>query len=279
MTIPQPDRRHLLEQMEMAENYQKSRRIGHCVADFNCISHCIIFTLSVPNCPEHYSKCSQEHISICPDCVNIIRTLDEIKDKVEKIFDLDLRTEVKYDFENSSEHMMEWSRHNIRSAQQDHAKTKIISEMEIDEAFCTFDWDQKISPQEYRESQKKYFGKKRMSVFIGSLVWKNKSKTPVVDTVTTTTSSTYHFSTHSYILTLTSASQTKIDTVSAGEIILRQFQADFPHIKELHKRTDNAGNFPSHSTPKVERVICQKVSLLRIISMSITYVLYYVDRS
>ena len=98
----------------------------------------------------------------------------------------------------------------------------------------------------------------------------------MVDTVTTTTSSTYHFSTQSYILTLNSASQTEIDALSAGEIILRQFQADFPHIKKLHKRTDNAGNFSSHSTPAAERVSCQKLSLLYIISMFITCVLYCV---
>ena len=139
IVIPQADRRCLLKQMEMAESYQKSRHIGHCVTNSNCISHCTTLALSVHNYAEHYSKCSREHTSICPDCVNIIQTLDEIKDKIEKIFDLVLRAEVKYDFENTSEHIMEWPRHNICSSQQDHAKTKIISEMEIDEAFPDLD--------------------------------------------------------------------------------------------------------------------------------------------
>ena len=44
--------------------------------------------------------------------------------------------------------------------QQDCEKTKIISQMVTDEAFGTFDWVQKILPQEYRESQRKYYGKK-----------------------------------------------------------------------------------------------------------------------
>ena len=260
MAIPQADRRRLLKQMEMAENYQKSRHTGHCIANSNCTSHCTTFALSDPNCAEHYSNCSQEHMSICSECSNIIRTLDEIKENVDKISDPDLHAEVKYDFENAAEHIIEWSRHNIRSAQQDHEKTKIISKMEVDEAFCTFDWGQKILPQEHRESQKKYFGKKGMSVFIGSFVWKNKSTSPVENDTTTNTSSTRSLATESYIVALTNASQTEIDTLSAGEIILKQFQADYPHIKTLHKRTDNAGNFSSHGTPEAERVICQRVS-------------------
>ena len=65
MAIPQADRRRLLKQMEMAENYQKSRYTGHCIANSNCTSHCTTFALSDPNCAEHYSNCSQEHMSIC----------------------------------------------------------------------------------------------------------------------------------------------------------------------------------------------------------------------
>ena len=49
-------------------------------------------------------------------------------------------------------------------------------------------------------------------------------------------------------------------TLSAGDIITTQFKTDYPHIKNLHKRTDNAGNFSSHATPEVERLICERVS-------------------
>ena len=199
-------------------------------------------------------------MSICSEYLNIIRTLDEIKENVDKISDPELHAEVKYDFENAAEHIIEWSRHNIRSTQQDHEKTKIISKMEVDVAFCTFDWSEKSLPQEYRESQKKYCGKKGMSVFIGSFVWKNESTSPVENYATTSTSSTRIFATESYIVALTNASQTEIETLGADEIILKQFQADYPHIKTLHKRTDNAGNFSSHGTPEAERVICQRVS-------------------
>ena len=149
--------------------------------------------------------------------------------------------------------------------------------MEIDEAFCTFDWGQKILPQEYRESQKKYFGKKGMSVFVGSFVWKEGSSTAIIDIAETTNNSSVPvFSTASYILALINASQTEIDTLSAGEIVLKQFKDDYWHIKRLHKQTDNASNFSSHATPEAEKVICERVSLCYIRNLDIANVLYCV---
>ena len=98
MAIPQVDRNRLLKQMEMGEQYQKSRHIGHCAANSNCISHCTVFALSDPNCKNHYSQCSQAHTSVCAEFINIVQTLDEIKQKIEKISGQDLQTELKYDF-------------------------------------------------------------------------------------------------------------------------------------------------------------------------------------
>jgi hypothetical protein len=126
--------------------------------------------------------------------------------------------------------------------------------MATDEAFCTFDWGQKILPQENRESQKKYFGKKGMSVLIGSFIWKNEPTSPTMNSTTTAIQPTDIFSSQSYILALTNAAQTELDTLSGGELILQQFKADYPHINKLHKRTDNAGNFSTHATPEAERV-------------------------
>ena len=93
--------------------------------------------------------------------------------------------------------------------------------MRTDEAFSTFDWDQKILPQEYRKSQKKYFGKRGMSVFIGSFVLQNDSPSPTVNTPTSTTSAACTISTQSFIIAITNATQTGVDTLNAGEFILQ----------------------------------------------------------
>ena len=133
--------------------------------------------------------------------------------------------------------------------------------MKNDEPFCTFDWGQKILPQEYRGKQSTYFGKKGMSVLIGSLVWKNSTTHAVVSSSTSTPS----LCTKSCIIALTNAAQTDLDSFSESEIILKQFKEDYAHIKKLHKRTDNAGNFASHATPEVEKIICDRVSFFCIL--------------
>lgn len=224
MPIPQAERKRLLKQIDMAEQYQKIRHNGHCSGDADCITHCTTFGLSDSKCVEHSSNCDHAHITHCPDCINIIVTLDEINQKIQKITDKDIEREARFDFENSSEHIVEWSRHNLRAARQDTEKKSIISQMDEVEAFCTFDWSQKILPQEYREAQSTYFGKKGMSVLVGSFFWKNPEPrlTSVVSTTTSLSPPTY--STESYIVAITNAAQTELDSLSAGEIITKQFK-------------------------------------------------------
>lgn len=220
IAYPQADRKRLLKQMEMGESYQKSRHAKHCEMHSDCITHCTIFALSDPNCAEQYLQCNQEDTAVCSDCNNILETLDEIKQRSENIVDPELQADAAYDFENASEHIMEWFRHNVRAAQQDFEKTKIISTMGIDEAFCTFDRGQKILPQEYRESQKKSISEKKgMSILVGSFVWKSGSTSAVFQNTASIANISHNFRTESYILAITHASQTEIDTLSGGEII------------------------------------------------------------
>ena len=259
MPVPQTDRKRLIKQIDMAEQYQKIRHIGHCSDDAECISHCTTFGLSDFECADHYSHCNHVHTVHCPDCINIIVTLDEISQKIQKFTDKDIQREARFDFENALEHIIEWSRHNLRAARQDAEKKSIISQMDNDEAFCTFDWGQKILPQKYRESQSTYFGKKGMSVLVGSFVWKNHAPRLARKSTTTTSLPPLTYSTELYIVAISDAAQTELDTLSASEIIAKQFKIDHPHIKKLHKRSDNAGNFSSHSTPEAEKVICERV--------------------
>ena len=103
--------------MDMVEKYQTTRHSTYCSYDPACITHCITLALSGPNCAEQYPKCNHVHANICCDCINVILTLDEIEGKIEQIFDKDVQVEVKYDFQNVSENIIEWSGHNLRAAQ------------------------------------------------------------------------------------------------------------------------------------------------------------------
>ena len=201
------------------------------------------------------------HVLGCPDCIIIILTHDEISQNIEENTDKDIQREVKFGYENASEYIVKWSRHNLRATRQDAEEKFIISRMDQDEAFCVFDWGQKFLSQEYREAQSTYFGRRGMLVLVRSFVWKD-SMPPLATTMTTiTTFSPTTFSTESYILPFTSAVQTGLDSLSASEIITKQLKADHPHILKLHKRTDNAEKFSLHSMAEVQKVVCEQVSL------------------
>ena len=128
-------------------------RSGTVVTSSNCITHCTTFTFSDSKFTQHYPNCTHAHVLDCPDCIIIILTHDEISQTIEKITDKDIQREVKFGYENASEYIVEWSRHNLRATRQDAEEKSIISQMDQDEAFCMFDWGQKFFPQEYEGAQ------------------------------------------------------------------------------------------------------------------------------
>lgn len=65
--------------------------------------------------------------------------------------------------------------HRVRAAQQEQQKMNYINQMDEATAFLTVDWSQKILPQQFREGQSSYFGKKGMSVLVGSFAFKEPS--------------------------------------------------------------------------------------------------------
>ena len=107
MPIPQTDRKRLLKRIDIAEKYKKIRHSGHCADDADCIIDCTIFDLAHSKCTEHYSNCNHAHTTRCPDCMNIIVTLDEISQHIQKIADKDIAQEAMFDFENASVHIVE----------------------------------------------------------------------------------------------------------------------------------------------------------------------------
>ena len=100
----------------MAEQYQKTRHCGHCSSNSNCITHCTTFGLSDPQCAQYRSDCSHTHTLDFSDCINIILTLDEIGQKIANINDKSMQRGTTFNFENALEHIIEWSRHNLRAA-------------------------------------------------------------------------------------------------------------------------------------------------------------------
>ena len=106
-----------------------------------------------------------------------------------------------------------------------------------------------------------------MSVLIDSFVWKSSTTEAAIPSFTPISS----LCTESYRIALTNAAQTDLDSLSESEVLLKQFKEDHAHIKKLHKRTGNAGNFFSHVTPEVEKMICDRVSFSYVLTIYICH--------
>jgi len=55
-------------------------------------------------------------------------------------------------------------------------KRRNINELDNTTAFLTVDWSQKVLPQQFREGQSSYFGKRDMSLLVGCFVFKGVSE-------------------------------------------------------------------------------------------------------
>ena len=263
MLILQIDRKCLIKQIDIAEQYQKVRHSDHCSEDSNCITHCTTFGLSDSKFTQHYPNCTHAHVLYCPDSIIIILIHDEINQTIEKITDKDIQREIKFGYENASEYIVEWSHHNttfvlldkmLRRSPSSHRWTKVGLSVCLTGV--------KNSCYKSTEKLKVHILEKRgMLVLVGSFVWKDSMPTLATTMTTITAFSPATFSTYSYILAFTGAVQTGLDSLSAGEIITKQLKVDHPHILKLHKRTDNAEKFSSHSMAEVQKVVCEQVSL------------------
>ncbi|CAF1452991.1 unnamed protein product [Rotaria sordida] len=172
-SIPQTEKKRLQKQVDMGILYQKHGYSQHCEEHAMCSYHCINFALSDPTIKEFQSSCSTQHTERCTECDNILFTLAEIEYHISNVIDLEYRQELLYDFHNASESIIELFRHILRGVCQDNEKTKIIKNLSLDSTFAVFDWGQKIVPQRYREPQREYYGKKGLSILVGSFVVRN----------------------------------------------------------------------------------------------------------
>ena len=107
MSIPQAHRKRLLKQIEIGEQYQKTIHTGHCSENADCITHFATFGLSDPKCPKQHCSCSHLHNSDCPDCITIVCTSDEFRERIETISNEEIKRKIKYDFDNESQHTEE----------------------------------------------------------------------------------------------------------------------------------------------------------------------------
>ena len=186
----------------------------------------------------------------CPECNDIIATIDKILDQAEKKND----PEVLYDVRQNIDAIVEWIQHSLRGVQQDRAKRdgmKCLDNLEY--AFWLKDWAQKVLPSTFREKQSDYFGKKGMSVHVDVFFQKNE-KGKLTKLV--------------YFTVIFRCEQDMLSTLNVAHHVLQQYNIDNPQynidnpqVKKLLIKSDNAGCYSAGSAFQAEWKICKTLGI------------------
>ena len=99
------------------------------------------------------------------------------------IDDIELRQELLYDIKLSRTYIIEWMCHVLRGVRQEKAKLYAISQLDPSCVIWLSDWAQKVIPSMFREGQRDYFGKKRMSVHVDVLPTKAVASSELMKSV------------------------------------------------------------------------------------------------
>ena len=139
----------------------------------NVPDHCCVYALSDNKQPPFSSKCNHLHDHSCSFSEQLKSTLASIKSFVnssaEKLPD-DERDDVIFTCQQSIAAIEAWKQHQLRSIQQDKARTDILAQLDENSVLITQDWAMKFLPQKYRETQTDWFRKRGISWHLSVVV-------------------------------------------------------------------------------------------------------------
>ena len=139
-----------------------------------------------------------------------------------------------YDSDIAIKDVIEYIKHLVRDAQQSKAKSYAFDKIDSNSALWLRDFSKKIIPIKYRESQKKYFGKKGMTLEV-------------------------------YMTAATRCDQAMSEALALADLLLNEFKKEHPHIENIYGKSDNAGSYHGNFAAETLYQICKstKVNLFR----------------
>ena len=229
--------RTLVDKLERGKRYLKTKFQSHCSPDSPIKSHNPVFALSL----NHEAQCPEMSNEVCVDCHNLISCLDEIQTLVSTVAnEADL-----YDVSISINNIIIYMKHQMRDYQQRQAKSYCFNRLDSKTALWIKDFAQKVLPQNYREGQKEYFGKKGMSLHIDVFFRMDGDD----------------LQKHTYFTAIFRCKQGLVDVLNIGENVLGQYSTDCPDVKSLFLKSDNAGSYHGNHIMEATYKLCRKLGL------------------
>ena len=238
------ERKLLQQHLEDGKRYLKIGYRMHCKDISPIDTHCIRFALLHSQGEDFKPHHDHEHQDVCEQCLSLFLTIEAVEKLAVAIDDIELRQELLYDIKLSRTYIIEWMCHVLRGVQQEKAKLCAISQLDPLCGFWLSDWAQKVIPSMFREGQRDYFVKKGMFVHVNVLLTKAVASSELIKSV--------------YFTTIYRCEQDVTDTLCVAEHVLKEIQKDHPNIKQLFRKTDNAGCYSGNSAAEIECSICRQ---------------------
>ena len=126
--------------------------------------HCNSYALKDPKDQAFRSDYAHSHEDRCLSCVVLKGALKQIGNAVsEPPLTEDERDDMQHAFRLAVKAIESWKAHQLRSLQQDKARSTALESLDESSVLITQDWAMKCPPQKYWETQADWFGKRGIS--------------------------------------------------------------------------------------------------------------------
>ena len=179
------------------------------------------------------------HDRACGECESLSQALNDVKNLIkntEEVTDVE-REDLHYDAAQAVQSIL-WKAHILTTVNQDIAKQLILEKLDDSTAFIITDFAMKFLAHRYRESMRSWFGKAGNGMHVSCVIMKDNFIKLAEETEETVEEK---FKKRTCITFIGKAAQDARSVIAIYQSLLQQVQTDFPQIKFIIDKSDNAG--------------------------------------
>ena len=191
---------------------------------------------------------AQASLPQCDETTSVLQKMQQIvkNNKTLGFYSEDQKNDLLYDIQKSSEAIIQWKAHIVRSENQEYTKQDIIAKLDQISCLLVIDWAMKFLQLRYREKQSDWCGKRGLNWHISSVVSRSQSNTTEVI---------------SYAHLFDQCTQDWYAVTSIREDFLKQLKIKNPLLQKVHLRSDEAGCYHNSSLVTAVRDVAKGVGV------------------
>ena len=136
------------------------------------------------------------------------------------------KARVMFDYKECIPNISAWKAHLLRSVNQEDAKQDTLDKLNEGSCLIVMDWAMKFLPHHYREQMSEFFGKRGRSWHISAVITKSTAE---------------KFQGECFVHLFNTCTQISFAVASIIEHLLKTLKEEYPILKQVFLRSDNAG--------------------------------------